>query len=76
VPAVLSTIGAQGSVLANPIFKENSAVFREVTRIDRRSQAGTLVGQPRHPVGLTFRDSLATALLTRCASTGWARSSR
>jgi hypothetical protein len=39
VPAVLSTIGAQGSVLVNPIFKEISEVFREVTRIDRTTTA-------------------------------------
>jgi len=37
VPTVLSTIGAQGSVLVDPIFKEISAVFPEITPIDRTS---------------------------------------
>jgi nicotinamidase-related amidase len=37
VPAVLSTIGAKGSVLVDPIFKEISDVFPEITPIDRTS---------------------------------------
>jgi nicotinamidase-related amidase len=37
VPTVLTTIGAQGSVLVDPIFKEISDVFPEVTPIDRPS---------------------------------------
>ena len=35
VPTVLSTIGAKGSVLVDPIFKEISDVFPEITPIDR-----------------------------------------
>jgi nicotinamidase-related amidase len=37
VPTVLTTIGAQGSVLVDPIFKEISDVFPGVTPIDRPS---------------------------------------
>jgi nicotinamidase-related amidase len=37
VPTVLTTIGAQGSVLVDPIFKEISDVFPDVTPIDRPS---------------------------------------
>src|ERR1700730_14689367 len=37
VPTVLTTIGAQGSVLVDPIFKEISEVFPEITPIDRTS---------------------------------------
>jgi len=35
VPTVLSTIGAKGSVLVDPIFKEISDAFPEITPIDR-----------------------------------------
>src|SRR6267142_3878994 len=35
VPTVLSTIGAKGSVLVDPIFKEIGDAFPEVTPIDR-----------------------------------------
>jgi nicotinamidase-related amidase len=35
VPTVLTTIGAKGSALVDPIFKEIQAVFREITPIDR-----------------------------------------
>ena len=37
VPTVLTTVGAQGSVLVDPIFKEISDVFPEITPIDRPS---------------------------------------
>src|SRR5258706_10213711 len=37
VPTVLSTIGAKGSVLVDPIFKEISDVFPDITPIDRTS---------------------------------------
>jgi hypothetical protein len=39
VPTVLSTIGAQGSLLVDPFFKEIGEVFPEVTRIDRTTTA-------------------------------------
>src|ERR1700680_3684194 len=35
VPTVLTTVGAQGSVLVDPIFREISDVFPEITPIDR-----------------------------------------
>jgi len=34
---VLTTVGAQGSVLVDPIFKEISDVFPDITPIDRPS---------------------------------------
>ena len=37
VPTVLTTIGAKGSILVDPIFKEISDAFPEVTPIDRTS---------------------------------------
>ena len=37
VPTVLTTVGAQGSVLVDPIFKEISDVFPDITPIDRPS---------------------------------------
>lgn len=37
VPVVLTTVGAQGSVLADPIFKEIGDLFPDVTPIDRTS---------------------------------------
>jgi len=37
VPTVLTTVGAQGSILVDPIFKEISEVFPGVTPIDRTS---------------------------------------
>jgi nicotinamidase-related amidase len=37
VPTVLSTVGAKGSVLVDPIFKEISDAFPETTPIDRAS---------------------------------------
>jgi hypothetical protein len=37
VPTVLTTVGARGSVLVDPIFKEISDLFPRVTPIDRTS---------------------------------------
>jgi nicotinamidase-related amidase len=37
VPTVLTTVGAQGSILVDPIFKEISEIFPDVTPIDRTS---------------------------------------
>ena len=37
VPVVLSTVGAKGSILVDPIFKEISEIFPDVTPIDRTS---------------------------------------
>jgi nicotinamidase-related amidase len=40
VPTVLTTVGAQGSVLVDPIFSQISEVFPEITPIDRTTTAG------------------------------------
>ena len=37
VPVVLTTVGAKGSILADPIFKEIGDLFPDVTPIDRTS---------------------------------------
>jgi nicotinamidase-related amidase len=37
IPTVLSTIGAKGSVLVDPIFKEIGEIFPDITPIDRTS---------------------------------------
>jgi nicotinamidase-related amidase len=37
VPTVLTTVGARGSILADPIFKEISEVFPQIVPIDRTS---------------------------------------
>jgi hypothetical protein len=39
VPTVLTTVGAEGSVLADPIFTEISDAFPEITPIDRTTTA-------------------------------------
>src|SRR5258705_2738786 len=37
VPTVLTTVGAEGSVLVDPLFKEFTAAFPDITPIDRPS---------------------------------------
>ena len=37
VPVVLTTVGAKGSILVDPIFKEISDLFPVITPIDRTS---------------------------------------
>ena len=37
VPTILTTIGAKGSILVDPLFKEMSEIFPDVTPIDRTS---------------------------------------
>ena len=37
VPTILTTIGAKGSVLVDPLFKELTEIFPDVTPIDRTS---------------------------------------
>ncbi len=41
VPTVLTTVGAQGSVLVDPIFKEISDVFPDITPIARTASTST-----------------------------------
>jgi hypothetical protein len=52
VPTVLTTVGAQGSVLVDPIFKEISEAFPETTPIDRTS---TMPGRTRASGPLSTR---------------------
>jgi len=37
VPVVLTTVGAKGSILVDPLFKEISEIFPDITPIDRTS---------------------------------------
>jgi nicotinamidase-related amidase len=64
VPTVLTTIGAQGSVLVDPIFKEISDVFPDVTPIDRPSTNAWSHPGVRAAVDATGRKKLIMAGLT------------
>jgi nicotinamidase-related amidase len=64
VPTVLTTIGAQGSVLVDPIFKEISDIFPEVTPIDRPSTNAWSHPGVRAAVDATGRRKLIMAGLT------------
>jgi hypothetical protein len=61
VPTVLSTIGAQGSVLVDPIFQEISDVFPEITPIDRTSTHAWSDPKFRAAVNATGRKKLIMA---------------
>ena len=61
VPAVLSTIGAKGSVLVDPIFKEISDVFPDITPIDRTSTHAWSDPNFRAAVDATGRKKLIMA---------------
>ena len=61
VPTVLSTVGAQGSILADPIFKEISQVFPEVAPIDRTSTHAWSHPKLRAAVEATGRKKLIMA---------------
>jgi len=65
VPTVLTTVGARGSVLVDPIFKEISEVFPEITPIDRTSTHAWSHPEVRAAVDTTGRKKLIMAgLLT------------
>jgi nicotinamidase-related amidase len=64
VPTVLTTMGAQGSVLVDPIFKVISDVFPEVTPIDRPSTNAWSHPDVRAAVDATGRKKLIMAGLT------------
>jgi nicotinamidase-related amidase len=64
VPTVLTTIGAQGSVLVDPIFKEISDVFPDVTPIDRPSSNAWSHPGVRAAVDAIGRKKLIMAGLT------------
>jgi nicotinamidase-related amidase len=65
VPTILTTVGARGSVLSDPIFKEISDVFPEITPIDRPSSNSWAHPEVRAAVEATGRTKLIMAgLLT------------
>src|SRR6266849_696730 len=61
VPTVLTTIGAKGSVLVDPIFKEISDVFPEITPIDRTTTHAWSDPNFRAAVDATGRRKLVMA---------------
>lgn len=61
VPTILTTVGAQGSVLVDPIFKEISDVFPDVTPIDRTSTHAWSHPEVRAAVDTTGRKKLIMA---------------
>lgn len=61
VPTVLTTVGAQGSVLVDPIFKEIGDVFPEAVPIDRTSTHAWSHPEVRAAVDATGRKKLIMA---------------
>jgi nicotinamidase-related amidase len=61
VPTVLTTVGAQGSVLVDPIFKEIGDVFPDITPIDRPSSHAWSHPDVRAAVDATGRKKLVMA---------------
>jgi nicotinamidase-related amidase len=61
VPTVLSTIGAKGSVLVDPIFKDISDVFPQITPIDRTTTHAWSDPKFRAAVDATGRRKLVMA---------------
>ena len=61
VPTVLTTVGARGSVLADPIFKEIGQLFPKVKPIDRTSTHAWSHPQVRAAVEKTGRKKLIMA---------------
>jgi len=61
VPTVLTTVGAKGSVLVDPIFKEIAEVFPDVTPIDRTSTHAWSHPEVRAAIDATGRRKLIMA---------------
>ncbi len=61
VPTILSTIGAKGSVLVDPLFKEISEIFSDVTPIDRTSTHAWSHPEFRAAIDATGRKKLIMA---------------
>src|SRR5258708_1464087 len=61
VPTVLTTVGAKGSILVDPIFKEISAIFPDLTPIDRTSTHAWSHPEVRAAVDATRRKKLIMA---------------
>ena len=61
VPTVLTTVGARGSVLVDPIFKEIRSVFPNVSPIDRTSTHAWSHPEVRAAIEATGRKKLIMA---------------
>ena len=61
VPTVLTTVGAQGSVLVDPLFKEITDAFPDVTPIDRPSSHAWSHPEVRAATKATGRKKLVMA---------------
>jgi len=61
VPTVLTTVGAQGSILVDPIFKEIGEIFPETSPIDRTSTHAWSHPDVRAAVDKTQRRKLVMA---------------
>ena len=61
VPVVLTTVGAQGSILVDPLFKEITEIFPDVTPIDRTSTHAWSHPDVRAAIDATGRKKLIMA---------------
>jgi nicotinamidase-related amidase len=61
VPVVLTTVGANGSILVDPIFKEISDLFPDITPIDRTSTHAWSHPEVRAAIDATGRKKLIMA---------------
>ena len=61
VPTILTTIGAKGSVLVDPLFKELTEIFPDVTPIDRTSTHAWSHPDVRAAIDATGRKKLIMA---------------
>src|SRR4029077_9660203 len=61
VPTILTTVGAQGSILVDPVFKDISDLFPGVTPIDRTSTHAWSHPDVRKAVDATGRKKLIIA---------------
>jgi len=61
VPVVLTTVGAKGSILVDPLFKEISEIFPGVTPIDRTSTHAWSHPEVRAAIDATGRKKLIMA---------------
>ena len=61
VPTILTTIGAKGSILVDPLFKEISEIFPDVTPIDRTSTHAWSHPEFRAAIDATGRKKLIMA---------------
>ena len=61
VPTILTTIGAKGSVLVDPLFKELTEIFPDVTPIDRTSTHAWSHPEVRAAIDATGRKKLIMA---------------